>query len=373
MNRKKTVAIFSAYIVPHLGGIERYTDSLTRQFVKLGIQPIVVTTNFDNSTKEYEKDGIYYLKLPIYSIFKNRYPIIKKDKVYKKLLSKLDTYSIDAIIVNTRFHLTSHVGANYGYSHHIPVYLIEHGSNYVTLDNKFIDFFANRYEDFLTWKIKKKVKGFYGVSKAAGEWLKQLKITYSGIWYNSIDTDQVIPERKKHTNFRFLYAGRLIKQKGVENILLAFQELANQYSDIDLVIAGNGPELEEYKAKFNIKCIRFVGKLNFKQLSQYYSETDVFLYPPLWPEGLPTSILEAGLMGCAVIGTNQGGIQEVIQNQQNGFIVSGSVSSLKEAMELLYLNREMAEKFACKLRKTIETDFSWKVTARKVAKDIGVI
>ena len=286
------------------------------------------------------------------------------------IIKKLDDYNIDVIIVNTRFYLTSHVGANYGKNNGIPVYLIEHGSNYVTLDNKFIDFFANRYEDFLTWKIKKKIKGFYGVSNACGRWLKHFKIDAVGTWYNSIDTNQKLPIRKEHNRINFLYAGRLIKQKGVLNILDAFTNLEKKYKDISLYIAGDGPELEGYKNKFTSENIHFLGKLKYDELVNYYAITDVFLYPPLWPEGLPTSIVEAGLMKCSIIGTDQGGITEVISNNQNGLIVGTTMEALQDGMDTLISSKELRNKFSSNIYNTILDKFSWNVTAKKILKDI---
>ena len=367
---KKYVVIFSAYLLPHLGGIERYVDNLSKQFVKLGISPILVTTNYNNLRDIEEVNGVLIIRLPIYSIFKNRYPIIKHNKKYRNLMKKLDNYSIDTIIVNTRFHLTSHVGVQYACKRKIPVYLIEHGSNYVTLDNKFIDFFANRYEDFLTWRLKKKVNGFYGVSKACGEWLQHFNIQYAGVWYNSIDCEQVVPQKEKHSKINFLYAGRLIQQKGVENILESFNQLLNEHHNIHLTIAGDGPLLDQYRKKYNSKQIEFTGKLEFKDLLKLYAKTDIFLYPPLWPEGLPTSILEAGLMSCAVIGTDQGGIKEIIHNGENGLIVDNTINGLKKGMKELIVDEKNRKKLANNLHNTIIQQFSWNVTANKIIRDI---
>lgn len=367
----KTIAIFSGYYYPHLGGIERYIDNLMKQFIKKGYKPILVTSNYNNEKEEEEKSGIKIFRLPVYEPFKNRYPILKHNKDMKRIMSKLDNYKIDRIIVNTRFHLTSHVGANYGRKNNIPVYLIEHGSNYVTLDNKFIDFFANRYEDFLTWKIKKKIKGFYGVSNACGTWLKRFKIKANGTWYNSIDFDQKVPKRTPHKEINFMYAGRLLKQKGVNNILEAFTELEKKYDDIHLFIAGDGPEFSNYKSNYKSNNIEFLGKLDYQTLLKYYVKTDVFLYPPLWPEGLPTSILEAGLMGCAVIGTNQGGIKEVI-NSKNGIIVNEDEKSLYNAMKKMLDNSELRKTLSKNLRVDIKNKFSWEVTAKKILKDMEV-
>lgn len=368
---KKNILIFTGYFLPHLGGIERYIDNLSKQFIELGYSPILVTSNHDNLPEEEIINGIKIFRIPIFNIFKNRYPIPKYNKKQKEILKKLNKYDVKAIIVNTRFHLTSHIGARYGKKNNIPVYLIEHGSNYVTLDNKFIDFFGNRYEDFLTYKIKNKIKGFYGVSEACNNWLKHFKIKASGVWYNSIDTNQSIPKKIKNGKINFLYAGRLIKQKGVENILLAFSKLEKKYDNIHLFIAGDGPEGEFYKNKYNDKNIEFLGKLDYHELLQYYAKTDIFLYPPLWPEGLPTSILEAGLMECTVIATNQGGITEVI-NDNNGIIVNGDEDSLYNAMEKLILDRKLEDKLSKNLKEEIKNKFSWQVTAKKILKDMDV-
>ena len=372
MKRSKNVSIliFSAYMPPHVGGVERYTESLSKQLVKMGYQVIVVTSNYDGKENTYIDDGVTIVMLPVYSLFKNRYPIIKFNKEEKELIKKLDDYDIKAVIVNTRFYITSLIGVRYGSKNNIPVYLIEHGSNYVTLDNKFIDFFANRYEDMLSFYLKNKVNGFYGVSNACGKWLSNFGIEASGTWYNSIDMEQVVPEKVKHKEINFLYAGRVIKQKGVYNILDRFSSLALKYDNIHLYIAGDGPELDSYKKNFTNERIHFLGKLDYSKLLEYYALCDIFLYPPLWPEGLPTAIIEAGMMRCSVIATDQGGIKEIIQNNESGLIIGEKNTDLESAMEKLILDSKLRVKFANNLYDTVKNNFSWEVTAKKLVKDI---
>lgn len=371
-SKKVTILIFSAYMPPHVGGVERYTESLSKQLVKMGYHVIVVTSNFDSRENTYIDDGITIIRLPVYSLFKNRYPIIKFNKEEKELIKKLGDYDIKAVIVNTRFYITSLIGVRYGSKNNIPVYLIEHGSNYVTLNNKFIDFFANRYEDMLSYYLKNKVNGFYGVSDACGKWLSNFGIEASGTWYNSIDMEQVVPEKVKHKEINFLYAGRVIKQKGVYNILESFSSLALKYDNIHLYIAGDGPELDSYKENFTNERIHFLGKLDYSKLLEYYALCDIFLYPPIHPEGLPSSIIEAGMMKCAVIGTDQGGIKEIIHNNENGFIVGNENTDLESAMEKLILDSNLRGKFANNLYDTVKNNFSWEVTAEKILKDTGL-
>lgn len=368
--KKNCIAIFSGYIPPHVGGVERYTANMVKQFVNLGYQPIVVTCNYSNDEEFEVVDDVVIIRLPIFEKFKNRYPIVKLNKQMNSLMKKLDNYDIETVIVNTRFHLTTHIGVGYANGNKIPVYLVEHVSDYVTVDNKFIDFFANRYEDLLTLWLKKRVDGYYGVSAACEKWLCKLGLKTNGIWYNSIDFSDEFSEKTKHKEVNFLYAGRLIKQKGVYNILVSFSNLALKYDNIYLYIAGDGAELEGYKNKFVHERIHFLGRLEYSELLDYYRICDIFLYPPLWPEGLPTSILEAGMTKCAVIATDQGGIKEIIQDNKNGIIVSGDVNDLERAMEELLLDSKLRDKLAMELYKIVKNKFSWDVTAKKILNDI---
>lgn len=368
----KSIAIFSGYYFPHVGGIETYIDRLAHRLVQMGYHPILINCNYMNLPDVEEKEGMTILRLPVYSIFKNRYPIPKKNKRFKQLMKKLDTYEIVSVIVNTRFHLTSHIGAKYAKKRGVSAYLIEHGSKYVTLDHKFIDFFANRYEDFLTWRMKPKIKGFYGVSQACSDWLQHFHIQAAGTWYNSINIDQEVPTKKEHDGVRYFFAGRLIRQKGVDNILQAFMKLRKEKEDIYLTIAGDGPLLEKYKQEYPDDHIQFVGRISNEKVLETLAESDVFLYPPLWPEGLPSSILEAGMMECMTIGTDQGGIKEIIEDGKNGLIVEGTSEALYQAMKEMYDDPAYRESLARNLRKTIETKFSWQNTAKKILKDMGV-
>lgn len=73
----KTIVIFCAYIPPFLGGIERYVDNLTKQFVKLGVKPVIVTSNFNRAADNETIDGVDIIRLPTFSLFLSRYPILK--------------------------------------------------------------------------------------------------------------------------------------------------------------------------------------------------------------------------------------------------------------------------------------------------------
>lgn len=368
----KTIVIFSAYIKPHLGGIETYMDNLVKELSKLNYKIVVVTSNF-NESKSFEENGnIDIIRLPIYNMFKNRYPIVKHNKEEKQLISKLDNYDISAIIVNTRFHLTSHIGAEYGKKKNIPVLLIEHGSSYISVNNKVLDKCANIYENYLTRRIKKNVAGFYGVSKRCNQWLEKLNIKANGVFYNAID-DNIYSENKNYiksgNKIVITYAGRILVEKGVVNLLDAFIDLENNDKCI-LKIAGDGPILNDLKEKYKKDNIEFLGRLDHSDVIKLCAETDIFVYPSMYPEGLPTSILEAGIMKCAVVATDRGGTKEVINDKKYGIIVEENVEDLKDKLEFLIKNPDVLNSMKENIHDRVMDSFVWSKTAKEVVKEI---
>lgn len=366
----KTIAIFCGYALPHLGGIERYVDNLTKQLIKLNYKVIVVSSNYDDFKTIEDNNRVINIRIPIHNIFKKRYPIIKHhNKEYKRAIDELNKYKIDRIIVNTRFHLTSLMGAKYGKKHNIPVYLIEHGSNHLSISNKILDFFGAIYEHVLTWKVKKYVDKYYGVSQDACDWQKHFKINSNGVWYNSINRfDEDIDIKKSQKEITILYAGRILKEKGIEDLIIAFNKLNKK--NAKLLIAGDGNFLPYLKNKYNQKNIEFLGKTNFDDLIRIYAKTNIFVHPSHYPEGLPTCILEAGLMKCAVIATPNGGTRYFIDGN-NGVVVN-SQDELEKELDRLVNNVNLTKKMGEKLHDTVVNNFTWEVTTNKILNDMDV-
>ena len=367
----KKIAIFSGYHLPHLGGIERYTKNLSDKLVENGYQVSIISSNFQFKEEYYKKENnISYYLLPVRKIFLSRYPIIKKNKITKEIIKKLEEENFDAIIVNTRFHLTSLFGAKFGKKHHIPVYLIEHGSQHLTIDNKVLDYFGAHYEHALTNIIKKYVDYYYGVSKEACKWQKHFGINSNGVWYNSIsDFSKDYKSNRDSKMIRFLYAGRILKQKGVYELVKSFEKLEKEYNNIELSIAGDGGYLKELKSLTKSKKIKFLGKLDFDSLCKEYSKTDIFVYAPYWPEGLPTGILEAGLLGCTVISSPQGGNKEIIIDNETGLMINNE-EELYQAMKKLIEDKDLRKTLSNNLTNKIKNEFTWDKTSEKVINDI---
>lgn len=376
MNKK--IIIYTGFFLPYLGGVERYTDKLSTELHKLGFDVIIVTSKHDEKLQSFEKRDLYTIyRLPIRNIFKNRYPIFIKNKEYKKQIENIQKENADFVIVNTRFHLTSLIGAKLAKKQNKPVFLIEHGTNHFTVNNKILDWLGHIYEHMLTNKVKKYVDRYYGVSKACNKWLEHFNIQASGVIYNCINTNDGNIEKSKTYNEKYSKneiiiscAGRLIKEKGILNLVQAFLILKEKHNNIRLVIAGDGDLLPELQNKYKDDKIDLLGKIEFKDIMSLYERTDIFVHPSLYPEGLPTVILEAGLMECAIIATPRGGTIEVIIDDEYGLVIEGTIDSLKKALEKLINSSEDRKIMAENLKNRIKNNFNWEKMALFVSDEL---
>lgn len=369
---KKTIAFFNGFYIPHLGGVERYTSKVV-EILKKKYNIIIVTTNDNNYKSKEIMDDIKVYRLPVYSLCKNRYPFLHKNSKYKELLDDLNKEEIDYIICNTRYYQTSILGSKVSKDKKCPLYVIDHSSNHISVGNKILDFFGSIYEHHLTKKIKRYNPKFYGVSKRCNKWLKHFDIKASGVFYNAID-DKVYNEFYHEVNngdtIVLSYIGRIIKEKGVLNLLEAFSELRKKYSNIELHIAGDGPLLEKIKNEYTDSHIHFLGKLNYEEVMNLCVKTDIFVHPSMYPEGLPTSILEAGVMKCAVVATDRGGTKEVINNSNVGLIVKENVEDLVKKLDFLLSNYDEMNKLKENIHNRIIHNFTWKQTAKAIEKEL---
>ena len=97
----KKVCIFSAQYLPTVGGVERYTYNIARQLHKKGIDVSIVTSKIAN-LKDFEiQDGIKIYRLPCYNLMNGRFPTVKFNREYHKVMRQLKNQRFDLVITNT--------------------------------------------------------------------------------------------------------------------------------------------------------------------------------------------------------------------------------------------------------------------------------
>ena len=134
------------------------------------------------------------------------------------------------------------------------------------------------------------------------------------------------------------YAGRLERYKGIQVLVEACIDLG-----VELTIAGSGSlssEIAEIaSSEGNVKYLGHIGK---SELNNYLQRARLVCVPSLWNENYPFAVTEALLLGKTVVGSDKGGIPELVLDGRNGFVYEAdNVGSLKSALRK-GLNREPA-------------------------------
>jgi len=125
-------------------------------------------------------------------------------------------------------------------------------------------------------------------------------------------------------NFFILYAGQIIKMKGISYLLKSIQILKGRGFDCDLALATHNIKediLKEAKLYDIQENVRIFTNLKEEDLISAYKSCDIFVLPSL-QEGLPTVLLEAMAAHKPVVSTNVGGVPYLLQDGFNGFMVN---------------------------------------------------
>ena len=139
-----------------------------------------------------------------------------------------------------------------------------------------------------------------------------------------------IPTRiNKKINHRYLlYFGRLSNEKGINSLLEAIRDIP----EIDLKIIGRGPLSKEIGNNYP-KNVSFLGFKEGQELKEYVKNALFTIVPSEWYENNPLSIIESLSLGTPVIGSNIGGIPELIQDEKTGFTFTmGSPADLTKTI-----------------------------------------
>lgn len=115
-----------------------------------------------------------------------------------------------------------------------------------------------------------------------------------------------------------LYVGRISAEKGVQNLLEAWQRI-NDKKDMKLIIVGDGQEKEHLFKLYADKTVQFVGNQPTQKVLDYMEHAKYLIVPSIWYEGFPMTIVEAYSVGTPVICSEIGSLQEVVQHEVTGF------------------------------------------------------
>ena len=171
-----------------------------------------------------------------------------------------------------------------------------------------------------------------------------------------------------------LFAGRLVKEKGVEELLDAFERLRASHGErVRLLVAGNVRDSDDprnEKAVYGravtermaaMAGVHWAGSLHPAQMHEFLLAGDVFVLPSLWPDPFPTVMLEAAAAGLPIVAAARGGITEFLEGcPAFDFVLdpadAGQLAAVIDSYIVNAYQRETAGRW---LRAKIDRDFDW--------------
>ena len=169
---------------------------------------------------------------------------------------------------------------------------------------------------------------------------------------NGVDTQEI--RAGSQDNDYVFYMGRLSPEKGIETLLAAHAAIADR---IKLVVAGTGPLDQDLRARFPM--VKFLGHLSGAALQDAVQYASLVVVPSNCYENCPMSVLEAMAYGKPVVGSDMGGIPELIVQGETGFLFpAGDYNALRAQLLQLMQSPELRRRLGAAGRKRAEERFS---------------
>jgi L-malate glycosyltransferase len=368
------------YEYPPLGGgAGRAMQSLAKKFSAMGDNVEIITSNTSFKFSKVQDQGLKIYMVP--SLRKGihdsglRGALTYLFFAYFKLL-KL-SYQNKYDIIHYYFSLpTAFLSILPGKHRKLPYIVSLRGSDVPKYDvyNKKLNLLHKIYLP-ITKHIWKKANAVIAVTTS----LKQIALRTNPnqkieVIPNGINTNVFSPSAEHIQNngeFRLITVSRLIKRKGIQNVLKALAEIRKSLPPgkgnvINFTIIGEGNYESELKTMTNKlglnNVVRFLGYLPTNDIPSYFRQSDAFILPSL-AEAFGNVVAEAMACGLPIIGADEGGIPDLV-NEENGILVQPeNISQIKSAIITMINDKEMRLKMSNTNVKKIAQNYNWDAIA----------
>ncbi|WP_282939553.1 glycosyltransferase family 1 protein [Paenibacillus sp. RC67] len=260
----------------------------------------------------------------------------------------LKAFMPDLIHVATPFNLGL-TGLHFAKRNSVPLV-----ASYHTHFDQYLSFYKLQWMEPMLWKyllwFHQDCQRIYVPSRSTLLHLQKKGLQHLEIWSRGVETSRFHPIVDKERivqqygiqprKFVILFVGRLAPEKSVDVVMETYFALPEPIrSASQLVITGDGPLyrplLEQYEHQPDVT---FTGFKQGQELSELYAAADLFLFPSE-TETFGNVVLEAMASGTPVIGSDAGGVKDIIEHGHTGILCPpGDIPQFVHAVELLYHN-----------------------------------
>ena len=364
-----------------VGGISRVVYDLSHRLIKDGHEVTVVTYR-DGEVPYYEDDkGVKVHRVDNYMIQPNNFIdwILQLNFNMVERASQIIAEQGKFDVIHAHDWLVANAAKTLKHSFDIPIVATIHAteagrnSGIREPNQKYI----NDTEWMLTYEanevivnsnyMKSEVQRLFGLP------FEKINVVPNGVNLNKftgMDRDYSFRRKYAMDNEKIiLFMGRLVYEKGVQNLIAAMPKVLASYHDAKLVIAGKGGMLDELKAQADYLGISnkvyFAGYMNGKDVERMYKAADISVFPSTYePFGIVA--LEGMLAERPIVVSDAGGLGEIVEHRVTGMkSYCGNPNSIADSILELLFNPELCDNIVKNAKIKVKENYNW----QKIAQD----
>ena len=359
-----------------VGGISKVVYDLSHKMVKEGNEVTVVTYKEGDNVKYYENDkGVEVYRVDNYMIRPNNFidwimqlnfnMITKTNEIINKN-GKFD-------VIHAHDWLVAYSAKSIKESYNIPlistIHATESGRNSGIHDET--QRYINDSEWMLTYEssevivnsnyMKNEVQRLFGLP------YDKINVIPNGVnlqLFSNVNIDYDFRRQYAMDNEKIiLYVGRLVYEKGIQNLISAMPKVLDRYHDSKLIICGRGGMIDELREQVKYLGIEnkvyFAGYCDSKKMQKMYKCADVAVFPSTYePFGIVA--IESMLSGTPTIVSDVGGLNEIIEHGVTGMkSYAGNANSIADSVLSLLFDPKLCANISQNAIKKVKENYNW--------------
>ena len=357
------ICMYNVTTAEKIGGIETYNWEVSKVLQEMG-HNIEIVSGTGNRIKYNDIKNIQFDYTPRdsfidlgnrfrawserVSFFKNAYKYLKQQRYDIFIIHKPFDFFVCYFIKK--------------FSPKTKTVFVSGGEDFYGFDKFFV-----KYVDFI-----------FAVSKANSRkiikrYKREIKVIPNGVDIDKFKPSLKAKEKiKKQLNLEdkkvLLSVGRIVGWKGFQLVI----ETLTKLDDFYYILIGNGENLKELKTlakDLNVDDrVIFLGSIDNQILPQFFNIADIFIQPSIGHEAFGITIVEALACGIPVVASRNGGIVDIVENSNCGYLFeTNNKIDMIEKINLCYDNRRKLSKQA---PLHVEQNFTWKSCVNRILEEI---
>lgn len=359
-----------------VGGISKVVYDLSHKMVKEGNEVTVVTYKDGENVKYYENDkGVEVYRVDNYMIRPNNFidwimqlnfnMITKANEIINKN-GKFD-------VIHAHDWLVAYSAKSIKESYNIPlistIHATESGRNSGIHDET--QRYINDSEWMLTYEssevivnsnyMKNEVQRLFGLP------YDKINVIPNGVnlqLFSNVNVDYDFRRQYAMDNEKIiLYVGRLVYEKGIQNLIAAMPKILDRYHDSKLIICGRGGMIDELREQVKYlgidNKVYFAGYCDSKKMQKMYKCADVAVFPSTYePFGIVA--IESMLSGTPTIVSDVGGLNEIVEHGVTGMkSYAGNANSIADSVLALLFDPKLCASISQNAIKKVKENYNW--------------